>query len=253
MSGVTSSVDKACQVIREAIRSGQYPGGSWIREVAVAERAAVSRTSVRQALNVLAAEGFVDLHPNRGAMVIEWSSENLLQVFDLRVMLEAYGCELAASHASVQDVADLKAEAERFSELVAKRNRRHMNAIAESNNRLHRKILDASGNRHLASLLTAVVQVPMVSQTFARYDQAALDRSAAQHQDLVHAIAAGDRELARATMQAHILAGKRVIFASRDGDASPVQPGTDHSAPSVGRKISKAEKTVNTTKGSKSS
>ena len=221
MNGVTSSVDKACQVIREAIRSGQYPGGSWIREVAVAERAAVSRTSVRQALNVLAAEGFVELHPNRGAMVIEWSSENLLQVFDLRVMLEAYGCELAASHASAQDVADLQAEADRFSELVAKRNRRHMNAIAESNNRLHRKILDASGNRHLASLLTAVVQVPMVSQTFARYDQAALERSAAHHQDLVHAIAAGDRELARATMQAHILAGKRVIFSSREGDAGP--------------------------------
>jgi DNA-binding GntR family transcriptional regulator len=221
MNGVTSSVDKACQVIREAIRSGQYPGGSWIREVAVAERAAVSRTSVRQALNVLAAEGFVELHPNRGAMVIEWSSENLLQVFDLRVMLEAYGCELAASHASAQDVADLQAEADRFSELVAKRNRRHMNAIAESNNRLHRKILDASGNRHLASLLTAVVQVPMVSQTFARYDQAALERSAAHHQDLVHAIAAGDRELARATMQAHILAGKRVIFSSREGDAAP--------------------------------
>jgi DNA-binding GntR family transcriptional regulator len=221
MNGVTSSVDKACQVIREAIRSGQYPGGSWIREVAVAERAAVSRTSVRQALNVLAAEGFVELHPNRGAMVIEWSSENLLQVFDLRVMLEAYGCELAASHASAQDVADLQAEADCFSELVAKRNRRHMNAIAESNNRLHRKILDASGNRHLASLLTAVVQVPMVSQTFARYDQAALERSAAHHQDLVHAIAAGDRELARATMQAHILAGKRVIFSSREGDAGP--------------------------------
>ena len=221
MNGVTSSVDKACQVIREAIRSGQYPGGSWIREVAVAERAAVSRTSVRQALNVLAAEGFVELHPNRGAMVIEWSSENLLQVFDLRVMLEAYGCELAASHASAQDVADLQAEADRFSELVAKRNRRHMNAIAESNNRLHRKILDASGNRHLASLLTAVVQVPMVSQTFARYDQAALERSAAHHQDLAHAIAAGDRELARATMQAHILAGKRVIFSSREGDAAP--------------------------------
>jgi DNA-binding GntR family transcriptional regulator len=189
--------------------------------VAVAERAAVSRTSVRQALNVLAAEGFVELHPNRGAMVIEWSSENLLQVFDLRVMLEAYGCELAASHASAQDVADLQAEADRFSELAAKRNRRHMNAIAESNNRLHRKILDASGNRHLASLLTAVVQVPMVSQTFARYDQAALERSAAHHQDLVHAIAAGDRELARATMQAHILAGKRVIFSSREGDAAP--------------------------------
>lgn len=216
MNGLTSSVDKACQAIRESIRSGQYPGGSWIREVAVAERAAVSRTSVRQALNVLAAEGFVELHPNRGARVMEWSSENLLQVFDLRVMLEAYGCELAAAHASAEDVRALQAEADRFSALVAKRDRRLMSEIADSNNRLHRAILEASKNRHLASLLTAVVQVPMVSQTFARYDQAALERSAAHHQDLVQAIRAGDTALAQATMRAHILMGKQVIFASKE-------------------------------------
>ena len=121
MNGVTSSVDKACQVIREAIRSGQYPGGSWIREVAVAEKAEVSRTSVRQALNVLATEGFVELHPNRGVRVMDWSSENLLQVFDLRVMLEAYGCELAASHATEEDLRLLQAEADRFSALIGKR------------------------------------------------------------------------------------------------------------------------------------
>ena len=60
----TSSVDKACHVIRDAIHNGQYPGGSWIREIAVAQVAEVSRTSVRQALNVLAAEGYVELHPN---------------------------------------------------------------------------------------------------------------------------------------------------------------------------------------------
>ena len=94
----TSSVDKACHVIRDAIRNGQYPGGSWIREIAVAQVAEVSRTSVRQALNVLAAEGYVELHPNRGAMVIDWTEENLLQVFDVRAMLESYGCELAAAH-----------------------------------------------------------------------------------------------------------------------------------------------------------
>ncbi len=219
MNGLTSSVDKACQAIREAIRSGQYPGGSWIREVAVAERAAVSRTSVRQALNVLAAEGFVELHPNRGARVMEWSSENLLQVFDLRVMLEAYGCELAATHASAEDLHALQAEADRFSALVAKRDRRLMGEIAESNNRLHRAILEASKNRHLASLLTAVVQVPMVSQTFARYDQAALGRSAAHHQDLVQAIQARDPALAQATMRAHILMGKQVIFATKEAAA----------------------------------
>jgi len=220
MNGLTSSVDKACQVIREAIRSGQYPGGSWIREVAVAERAEVSRTSVRQALNVLAAEGFVELHPNRGARVMDWSSDNLLQVFDLRVMLEAYGCELAASHATEDDLKLLQTEADRFSGLVAKRNRRQMAAIEESNNRFHRGILEASKNRHLASLLTAVVQVPMVSQTFARYDQAALERSAAHHQEIVQALRARDPALAQATMRAHILSGKQVIFASQTADAA---------------------------------
>ena len=137
MNGLTSSVDKACQVIREAIRSGQYPGGSWIREVA-----------------------------------------------------------------------------------VAKRNRRQMAAIEESNNRFHRGILEASKNRHLASLLTAVVQVPMVSQTFARYDQAALERSAAHHQEIVQALRARDPALAQATMRAHILSGKQVIFASQTADAA---------------------------------
>ena len=212
MTGLTSSVDKACLAIREAIRSGQYPGGSWIREVAVAERASVSRTSVRQALNVLAAEGFVELHPNRGAMVIDWSRENLLQVFDLRVMLEAYGCELAATHATSEDLLTLRAEADQFSEWVAKANRRHMNAIAESNNRLHRAILEASKNRHLASLLTAVVQVPMVSQTFALYDQAALARSAAHHQEIVKAIEARDSVLPQALIRAHLLAAQTVTF-----------------------------------------
>ena len=68
-----SSVDQACQTIREAIQSGLYPGGTWIRETVVAEKAKVSRTSVRQALNVLAAEGFVELHPNRGATVVDWT------------------------------------------------------------------------------------------------------------------------------------------------------------------------------------
>ena len=75
---VTANVARACEVIRDGIRNGTYPGGAWIREMVIAEQAQVSRTSVRQALNVLALEGFVEIHPNRGAMVIDWSDDNLL-------------------------------------------------------------------------------------------------------------------------------------------------------------------------------
>lgn len=210
----TSSVDKACQVIREAIRNGQYAGGSWIRETAVAQVAEVSRTSVRQALNVLAAEGFVELHPNRGAMVVDWTEENLLQVFDVRAMLESYGCELAATHRSDAELDGLQREADVFSGLVHRQGEPESRLIAESNNRFHRMLLAAGRNPRLASLLVAVVQVPMVKQTFAKYDRDALVRSAQQHQDLVVAIRARDGAWARATMSAHILAAKNVIFGS---------------------------------------
>jgi DNA-binding GntR family transcriptional regulator len=210
----TSSVDKACQVIREAIRNGQYPGGSWIREIAVAQVAEVSRTSVRQALNVLAAEGYVELHPNRGAMVVDWSEENLLQVFDVRAMLESYGCELAATHRTEEELGELQREADLFSTLVHRDGTPDSRLIAESNNRFHRLILSAGRNARLESLLVAVVQVPMVKQTFAKYDRVALVRSAQQHHDLVVAIRARDGAWARATMAAHILAAKNVIFGS---------------------------------------
>jgi DNA-binding GntR family transcriptional regulator len=213
-STTTSSVDKACQVIREAIRNGQYPGGSWIREIAVAQVAEVSRTSVRQALNVLAAEGYVELHPNRGAMVVDWSEENLLQVFDVRAMLESYGCELAATHRTEEELGELQREADLFSTLVHRDGTPDSRLIAESNNRFHRLILSAGRNARLASLLVAVVQVPMVKQTFAKYDRVALVRSAQQHHDLVAAIRARDGAWARATMAAHILAAKNVIFGS---------------------------------------
>jgi DNA-binding FadR family transcriptional regulator len=68
----------------------------------------------------------------------------------------------------------------------------------------------------LATLLVAVVQVPLVHQTFARYEIEDLRRSAFQHHDLVQAIARKDREWAKATMMAHLLSGKQVIFANKN-------------------------------------
>lgn len=209
----SSSVDAACEAIREAIRSGQYKGGSRVREVEVCLLANVSRTSVRQALTLLAAEGFVELRPNRGAVVIDWTDTNLLEVFDLRALLEAYAASLAAQRATPDDVQQMRQEAAVFSELThAAKGKLDLRLIAESNNRFHRLILDASKNPRLASMLVAVVHVPLVKQTFAKYTPESLQRSATQHLELVDAIASGDGVWAESSMRAHILAAKKTIF-----------------------------------------
>src|SRR4051794_5506292 len=98
-----SSVETACDAIREAIRSGRFAGGGHIREVEVCELANVSRTSVRQALTLLAAEGFVELRQNRGAVVIDWSDSSVVEILDLRAMLEGYGASLAATRATPEE------------------------------------------------------------------------------------------------------------------------------------------------------
>jgi DNA-binding GntR family transcriptional regulator len=149
-------------------------------------------------------------------MVVDWNDDNLLEVFDVRVMLESYACELTAERATAQDVETLKKHADSFSELVEKDHKRLRQKITQVNNDLHQQILHSCGNQRLATLLVAVVQVPLVHQTFARYEIEDLRRSASQHHDLVQAIARKDREWARATMMAHLLSGKQVIFANKN-------------------------------------
>lgn len=219
--GSASSVDVACEVIRESIRSGRFSGGDRIREVEVCALANVSRTSVRQALTLLAGEGFVELRPNRGAVVIDWTDDNLLEIFDLRAMLEGYGASLAAQRASLPEIQAMRAEADIFLALTRTPDKLNLRLIAESNNRLHRLILSAGKNQRLASMLVAVVHIPLVKQTFGKYTQEALARSAAQHQDLVAAIEAGDAVWAEAAMRAHIHAAKKVIFGAAAATSRP--------------------------------
>ena len=106
----------------------------------------------------------------------------------------------------------MRLEAERFQALIRISGEPDLREIAESNNRLHRMILDASRNPRLASVLVAVVHVPLVRQTFSKYNHEALERSAMQHLDLVSALEAGDPVWAEAAMRSHILAAKKVIF-----------------------------------------
>ena len=228
---IKSTVDTACEVIRDAIRSGRFAGGDRIREVEICDMANVSRTSVRQALTLLAAEGFVDLRPNRGAVVSDWSDASMLELFDLRAILEGYGASLAASRASKDEARQMRLEAQTFFDLVHGTKKFDLQLISESNNRLHRLILDAGRNQRLASSLLTIVNIPLVRQTFNKYSRESLERSATQHLDLVSAIESRDAVWAEASMRAHIHAAKKVmLYATR---ADTIESATSEPGPLV--------------------
>ncbi len=205
--------DHAYRLIRAQILSGERAGGDWLREGDLAESLGVSRTPVREALRRLTAEGLVRYERNRGVQVAVWTAEDLEEIFSLRSVLEPWASRLAATSASV--------DLEKLSRLAhdmdaAARGSVDVDQITELNNRFHRLILEGSNNRRLGSVVSSVVQVPLVWQTFSHYSDTDLRRSLAHHHELVAALAAGDPDWAESVMRSHVRAAWNSLKTQRD-------------------------------------
>jgi DNA-binding GntR family transcriptional regulator len=196
--------DHAYRLIRAQILAGERKGGDWLREGDLAEAIGVSRTPVREALRRLTAEGLVRYERNRGVKVQAWTAQDLDEIFSLRSVLEPWACRLAAA----SDTVDLD-ELDRLAcdmDQAASGATADVDRITELNNRFHRLILEGSNNRRLGSVVSSVVQVPLVWQTFSHYSENDLRRSLAHHHELVSALAARDADWAESVMRSHVRA-----------------------------------------------
>jgi DNA-binding GntR family transcriptional regulator len=80
--------DLIADALRDGIRRGELLPGQALRQEELAERFGVSRLPVRDALLRLEAEGLVAVYPNRGAFVVEFSADEVREIYDLRLLLE---------------------------------------------------------------------------------------------------------------------------------------------------------------------
>jgi DNA-binding GntR family transcriptional regulator len=210
-----TSAERALDTLREDILRGALPAGARLGEVELAERLGVSRTPVREALSRLAAEGLVELVPNRGARVASWTVDELEGVFALRSLLEPQLTALAVPHASA---ADLDALEELAAEMVDLGDR-DLDGLVPLNRAFHGRLVELAAAPALATALAGAVHSPLVARNFHAYDAASLHRSLAHHAEIVAALRAGDPEWARAVMTAHIHNARAVMVA---GAARPV-------------------------------
>ncbi|ADU48344.1 GntR family transcriptional regulator [Intrasporangium calvum] len=206
--------DHAYRLIRAQILSGERQGGDWLREGDLAESVGVSRTPVREALRRLTAEGLVSYERNRGVQVAAWTAEDLNEIFSLRSLLEPWACRLAATAATV-DLDELDRLAHDM-DAAARGSVADVDRITELNNRFHRLILEGSNNRRLGSVVSSVVQVPLVWQTFSHYSDTDLRRSLAHHHELVSALAAADGDWAESVMRSHVRAAWNSLHTEDD-------------------------------------
>ncbi|MBU2936441.1 MULTISPECIES: GntR family transcriptional regulator [Pacificibacter] len=183
----------------DAIRSGVFQPHDRLREEDVAARLSLSRTPVREALRKLEADGIVEHRPRLGAVVRALSRTEVVELYEMRLVLERTAAEMAAKHAiaaEIDELEDLNAE-------IAKA----LNAPAQAasiNQQFHRCIYLATRNRFLLESARALNNALMLLGPTTLADEARISIVCKQHQDIIDAIRNGDVEAAGASAEAHL-------------------------------------------------
>jgi DNA-binding GntR family transcriptional regulator len=210
--GESAHTRVAYEALRERITSGGLGPGTWLREHTVASSLGLSRTPVREALRLLAAEGVVELVHNRGARVISWTADDIDEAYRLRALIEGYGAGRAAQRADAACVTELRALQERYERALDEQDPQvaasAQMSTAQCNDDFHAAVLAASGSTRLPTLVAMVSSAPLVRRVLHSYDDDDRQRSVTAHRDVITAIANGDAELAMAAMSSHILAAR---------------------------------------------
>jgi len=206
----------AYQHIRERLLAGEMKAGAPISEIALAQKLGISRTPLREALGQLAAEGFIELIPNRGAVVRQFTRQDIVELYGLREALEVYAVAWAAakplaaedfrqlSHL-VESVEQLRGEVERSGRV--RLNDAEMRRFFAIDIDFHTRLVAAAGNNRL---LKAVGQTRVLLRIFAlRCDNHGVGQLAAigeSHRQILDAVAAGRGAEAQQLLAAHIRA-----------------------------------------------
>ena len=188
--------------LRAQIFERQLEPGSWIDEQKLAVAWGISRTPLREALKVLAAEGLVTMRPRRGAYVAEMSRDDVAQIYHLLALLESDAAGEVASQASQGQLARLQALHERLEKLVRQRD-----AFFAANEQFHMALLEAAGNRWRTQIVTDLRKIMKLHRHHSLFKQGRLADSLAEHRALMAAIAARDGARSSRLMREHFANG----------------------------------------------
>jgi len=207
--------------LRELVNHGDLAPGVRVPERDLCERFAISRTPLREALKVLAAEGLIELLPNRGARVATLDDSNLTDIFEVIGILEAEAGRLACTRMSDAAVAEVQALHYR---MYAHFLREELPEYFALNQAIHQAIMDGSSNVVLIathrSLAARIVRARYMSN---RLRPARWRAAVAEHVQILDALVHRDADRLARILSQH-LANKRDIIMEHIRDASLGQP-----------------------------
>ncbi|GAP34530.1 GntR family transcriptional regulator [Piscinibacter sakaiensis] len=210
--------------LRQRIVEGQLAPAAKLNERALCEQLQVSRTPLREAIKMLAAEGLVELLPNRGAVVARLDEAVVADTFELIGGLEGLSGELAAQRITEAELAELRAL---HFEMMAAYTRRDRATYYRLNALIHDQINAAARNPVLAQTYRTINARLQALRFRSNLDEAKWQRAVQEHGQMLEALAARDGAGLRQLMVRH-LEHKReaVLELMRQGAVDALQPGS---------------------------
>jgi DNA-binding GntR family transcriptional regulator len=201
--------EQVVQRLRAMLVEGQIAAGAKLNERALAERLAVSRTPLREAIKQLAAEGLVELLPNRGAVAIQLDEADVRAGFEVMAALEGLSGELAAARVEPDELRQIRAL---HYEMLAAYTRRELSAYYRLNAQIHAAINAAARNPVLTRSYAQVNARLQALRFRSNQDEPKWQRAVDEHGRMVEALAARDAGALREILVTHLNHKRDVVL-----------------------------------------
>lgn len=202
--------DMVVDHLRTFIVEGALAPGLKLNERELCERLGVSRTPLREALKVLAAEGLVEISPNRGATVSHMTEAEIREMFELLSGLEAFSGELACERITSAEVAEIKAL---HYEMLACRAQNDLSGYYARNQAIHDRINEAARNTALRQVYVSMNRRLQALRFRSNFQVSKWDRAIQDHEEMIRALDARDGNRLAAILRTHLLAKRDAVLA----------------------------------------
>jgi DNA-binding GntR family transcriptional regulator len=217
---------QAAHGLRQMLIENRVAPGAKLNERALSEELKVSRTPLREAIKMLAAEGLVELLPNRGAIALALSEADVLNTFEVMAGLEAQSGELAAQRITGAELAEVKAM---HFEMLAAYTRRDLPNYYRLNAAIHNAINAAAKNPVLSATYQQVNARLQALRFSSNKDEEKWQSAMQEHEQMINALAARDAAAMRSVQLAHLGNKRDVVIqqlraAASAAAAAPSRP-----------------------------
>ena len=194
-----SQSETAYRRLFDAILKGEIQPGDRVREVEVSERLGLSRTPVRDALRRLETEGVIEHRPRQGAVIRSLGHSEVVELYEMRLVLEVTAAEMAAQHATEAEIDEIEALNDEMLQAIDR-----PDEAARLNASLHRCLYHAARNRFLLESTRTLGNALMLLGPTTLDDADRVRLVHAQHAEIVAALRDRDASKAGQAARTHL-------------------------------------------------